>query len=90
MTGVPPRLSGGEKMERELPDGWIRASESDREATQRELATELLPTDLLAGIVLRVIAAWDSDDSVLVEHLDSELLSVVHLSYGFRMISYTL
>ena len=68
-------------MERELPDGWIRASESDREATQRELATELLPTDLLAGIVLRVIAAWDSDDSVLTEHFDSELLSVVHLTY---------
>lgn len=40
--------------------------------------------DPLAGIVLRVIAAWESNDSVLVEHLDSELLSVVHLSYGFR------
>jgi hypothetical protein len=50
---------------------------------QRELETELLLTNPqlhpLAGIPLRVIAEWESDDSVFVEHLDSALLSVGHL-----------
>ena len=55
---------------------------------QRELATELPLTHPqphpLAGIALRVLAEWSGDDSVLVEHLNIGLLSVVHLSYTGR------
>ena len=71
-------------MDRLLPDGWIQVSGPEQQALQRELETELPQLNPqahpLAGISLRVIAEWESDDSVLVEHLDSELLSVVHLS----------
>ena len=72
-------------MERELPDGWIRVTGPERQVMQHELETELPLSDPqphpLAGIALRVLAAWESDDSVLTEHFDSELLSVVHLTY---------
>ncbi|WP_424952222.1 hypothetical protein [Deinococcus sp.] len=55
---------------------------------QLELATELPLTDPqphpLAGVALRVLAEWSGDDSVLVEHLNTKLLSVVHLSYAGR------
>ena len=71
-------------MDRLLPDGWIRVSGQAQQASQLELETELPLADPqphpLAGIALRVIAERESGDSVLAEHLNTELLSALHLS----------
>ncbi len=71
-------------MDRLLSDGWLRVTGPEQQDLQRELETELPLTNPqphpLAGMALCVIAAWEGNDDVLVEHADTELLSVMHLS----------
>ena len=65
----------------ELPEGWYRSEGEKREQLQREYETELPAEHPLAGIPVRVIAHREGTDDVLLEHLDSDLLSVVHLTW---------
>ncbi len=65
----------------DLPEGWEIVDGAQREGLQREYEVELPLEHPLAGIPVRVIAQSDATDDVLLEHLDSDLLSVVHLTW---------
>ena len=65
----------------DLPEGWEIVDDAQRERLQREYEIELPLEHPLAGIPVRVIAEWDGNDDVLLKHLDSDLFSVVHLTW---------
>ena len=65
----------------DLPEGWYKAEGEEGEHLQREYDTELPNEHPLVGIPVRLIAHYDGNDDVLLEHLNSELVSVVHLTW---------
>ncbi len=65
----------------DLREGWNIHGDEERQYLQREYELELPLEHPLAGIPVRVIAQWDGNDDVLLEHLDSDMFSVAHLTW---------
>ena len=65
----------------DLPEGWYSSEDEKRKQLQREYETELPNEHPLAGIPVRVIAHRTGNDDVLLEHLNSGFVSVVHLTW---------
>jgi len=67
----------------ELKEPWY--APSDPGTLERELAAELSPEHVLAGVKVKVIARRQDQDDVLFELLDgSARVAVVHLTYAGR------
>ena len=65
----------------DLPEGWYVSNGKRLESLQRENEVELPAEHPLAGIPVRVIAHRNATDDVLLEHLNSDSVSVVHLTW---------
>ena len=68
----------------DLPEGWYISADERLESLQREYEVELPAEHPLAGIPVRVIAHRNATDDVLVLHLNTDLLSVVHLTWRMK------
>ena len=67
----------------ELKDPW--GAPRDARALERELAAEVSPGHVLAGVDLKAIARRHDQDDVLFQLLDgSARVAVVHLTYAGR------
>lgn len=70
----------------DLPEGWYKATDDDKQRLTQELRTEMIPGHFLDGKVVAVVAHRDgATDDILCQHIDeADLFTVVHLSWSMK------